>query len=135
MSYKELVDLIDTSKVDSFSFVYLYTLSTMNCSKIEKARLHNRYSKEIIKLLDDEGRLELRFDETNEFSRESSCLDFAWRCLKADKLLGFANTFTIALAVLKSDRIKQTLAYKECKAKYDELLEKHGLVTNEIPAV
>lgn len=134
MNYKDLIDLIDASKADAFSFVYLYTLSSINRSKIEKARLHIRYSKEIMKLLNDEGRLELRLDETSEASRESSCLDLSWRCLRANKLLGFANTFTIALAFLKSDRIKNTIAYKECKAKYDELLEKHGLSTDENPA-
>ena len=134
MNYKDLIDLIDASKADAFSFVYLYTLSSINRSKIEKARLHIRYSKEIMKLLDDEGRLELRLDGTDDASRESACLDLSWRCLKANKLLGFANTFTIALAFIKSKRTKSTIAYKECKAKYDELLEERGLLSSESSA-
>ena len=132
MNFKDLIDLIDASKSDSFAFVTLFTLSSLRRSKIDKARLHNRYSKEINKLLDDEGRIELKFDDKDRFSQESSCLDLAWRCLRANKLLGFANTCTIAFAFCTSDRIRQTIAYKECKAKYDELLEKHGI--GEIPA-
>jgi hypothetical protein len=84
------------------------------------------FDSRVNELLDAEGRLQYPNSDDVRLYQEAA-LDIAWKHLRADKFFGFFSLFTIAQACCIGSKYQQTLTYRECRAKYNSMLQDLGL--------
>ena len=125
--YKDVVQLLESVKDNDFQLVALYSMSIIRLSKLDKARLNSKFAKRVGEIFDLEGRLDPNISRNDPRPHQQQALDNAWKHLKAEKLCGFFFAFTLAQAVCVGTRFQKTLAYRECRDKYNSILAELGL--------
>ena len=130
--YRDVVQLLDHVKDDSAQFVALFSLSIVKLNRLDRARLNSKFGKRLEQILDAEGRLSLEVDVDANVQQQA--LDIAWKHLRANKFQNFFLLFTISDAAGFDKRLQQTIAYRECRDKYNSMLTDLGLQDHVEPA-
>jgi hypothetical protein len=138
-SYKDTLSVMEAAK-DDFQTIVLYSLCIFRLSKLDRHRFNSKYLKRINEILDAEGRLTLRASSSSSQDQHmQDALDNAWRHLRAGKLFGFFLCYLIAQVTIigskSQDRFRSTIAYKECREKYNEIVTNMGLPDRTEPEV
>ena len=131
--YRDIVQLLDHGKGSDAQFVALFALSIIKLNRLDRARLNSKFGKRLEQILNAEGRISIEVDVDTNVQQQA--LDSAWKHLRANKFQNFFLLFTVSDAAGFDKRFQQTIAYRECKDKYNSMLTDLGLQDHVEPTI